>query len=377
MAAVVRRPDNLSGALTGLTGAFQGMVEGEAVVEEKRQFNTEQAFKERQLQQQQTQWDSDMEFRYKSLQQMKEEGLLGREHESKLAQLDDIRQRAMQQIGIEALERMTRDIEQPWNELQNARDREVQKRGQDKTYSASVYSTRKGFEANMTQLADQRNKIQSDAGNAIRIGNEVLGNVDYNSLAPEQKEAAEQRFVEMFGTPERVHGSEGVPQMSDQEYAAAKARARDTLANLTARKDTYYKDLTSIAAAEAAARSGQVANATGRVALTFGEPNKDWTDVYGAGLPPRDDTSMSVSDQNLDNEIFVEVIPGIHAEAIKGDEAFRQSQLGPWKQRMDSKLEKMGYMSDEVRNYYYEALNRVLFPSQYADMATLTIDEEG
>lgn len=265
--AIVKKGNQIDSFVAPLAGALTGMVEGEKYNESVRQFDETLGLEKTKVANQASQWTEQMEFSYQQLAAQKEDNRLNRDQLDRFEIIRDKRDREMQVNEINSAQdrqvqgqqfqtAFTRDIEQPFQADQNERERAVQRRGQDKTYSASVYATRKNFEANMTGLADERAKLQSQMGTPIKVFKNILGGMDYATLDPASQNAAIDRMVEEHLGVSRVRGGEGVVQASPEEIAKTKAMYADLAQNNGQRTQDYYNHLTNLAQTEAMVRNG-------------------------------------------------------------------------------------------------------------------------
>lgn len=372
--AVIHEPESWTGAVSGLAGAFSGAAEGEQRNEQKRQFNETNQLDKNKLSEQQLEWDADMEFRYKNLKQMADENKLTRDQSERFKQLDIMRAREEQKSGQDFQVMYAQQVQQPFETVQNALNRKTTERGQTLDYNASTYATTRGFQANMTTLADRRNELRNRLGTGVQVASDVLGPNRWEAMTPEQQAAAVQQGVELDLGVSRVHGGEGIIKATPEEQAASAARVRDAMENFDARKAEYHGELSGISAAESAVRNGQQVDAVGTAPLKFtSTPDTTWSAAFPTS-PPRDRSSMSPNDASLNDEIVAEVIPAIYGQAMTGDEHFRQSQQKVWQSMLYAKVSQMDNQSAAIRGYYDNLLLSKLYPDHGA--ASASIDNE-
>lgn len=364
MAYVTYGPTSpLASGLMGLSQAAEGRAEGEVFKEGKRQFNEDLALKRDTFEESKIQWDEDMEHKYSVLKQAKDEGKLNRDQQERFARMDDARAREMQKSQLDFNIYFAKKVEQPFMAEQAEMDRTVTKRGQDLTYRADTYRTKKTWDAEMSRLAENRNQSQRTAGTAITIGTEILGNQDFHNLLPEQQAAVVQRATEQYIGIDRMRGSPGVEQATAEEIAAATDHVTDVLANLPARKAEFMDTQLQLAKAQSAVRNAAGASIEHRAPFKTLAPTKEWASL-GLGVAERDPKSMAPDDYTLHNEIFA-LVGEARAEMASGawDDRGAEVVESEYYPEIMKRISQMQVQDDQVRDYYKAMLSNVIYPN--------------
>lgn len=352
----------LQGGLLGLSATAEGLAEGEAFKEGKRQFNEEMSLKRDSFAETQIQWDEDMEHKYTVLRQAKEEGKLNRDQQERFARMDDNRAREMQKAELDFNVFFAKKVQQPFQADQNEKDRFVTKRGQSLQYSEGMDRNRKTFQAEMTRIEETRRQSQSTAGTAITIGTEVLGDTDFHALTTEQQAAVVDRGSELLLGVGRMRGAEGVVQSTPAEVAAAKDQMLDVLANLPARKSEFLETQRQLATQSRMASNAMSMEATGSIPFGTVADTPEWKQL-GLGVKDRDPRSIPPDDMDKHHEILA-IMGEIRGEASSGgwnDRGLEVVEAEYWPQ-VQAKIQEMRIKDKSVQDYYQAMFANVLYP---------------
>jgi len=362
MATVTYNQAGTSGAFKAVAGTIGGFIEGEKFNEGKRQFNETLGLEKDKFKENQVQWDEDMEYRFTNLRQMAEDNRLNRAQADKFNSMADIRAREMQRAGFDFQEYFTKKIEQPFAAEQNEADRKVTRRGQSLQYAEGMDSNLKQYRASMTALEEQKRQHQSDSGTAITIGTEILGDLAYMSMPPEQQAAALQRATEKYIGLGRVRGSEGVTQTTAEEYSAAEDHMRDVLLNLPARKATYVDEQMKMASIQSGLRNGIQVSTTGSGQMSFLPATPSWN-AAGFGVPDRDPNAMTPNDNQLHGEMLAKLAEIRVKHKTEGwDQYGADLQMNMARPELTGIIGQMHDKSPYVQEYYDKMLQAVIYP---------------
>lgn len=353
----------LASGLMGLSQAAEGRAEGEVFKEGKRQFNEDLSLRRDTFEESKIQWDEDMEHKYSVLAQAKSEGKLNRDQQERFARMDDARAREMQKSQLDFNIYFAKKVEQPFMAEQAEMDRTVQRRGQDLTYRADTYRTKKTWDAEMSRLAENRNQSQRTSGTAITIGTEILGNQDFHTLDDAQKAAVIQRATEQYIGIDRMRGSPGVEQATAQEIAAATDHVTDVLANLPARKAEFIDTQLQLAKAQSAVRNASSAFTEFRAPFKTLPPTKEWAEM-GYGVAERDPKSMDEDSFRLHNKI-IGLVEEARSEMVSGawNEVGAEVVETEYYPQIMQHISQMQVQDEQVRTYYQKMLANVIYPN--------------
>lgn len=364
--AVIKKPEHFAGAIDALAGTFRGLNEGARIVEDTRRFDEDMGLKRDTFEEQKHQWDEDMEFRYQNLADLNNNQRLDRDQRDRFSQMEDLRAREMQKAGFDFQEYYAKKVEQPFQADQNAQDRAVQRRGQDKVYSASVYATRKSFEANQTDLEERKRQFHATRGNTVDMASEVLGGNDYNTLTPELQAQALRKAVELDLGQGRLNGQDGVIQATQDEIAQSQVKMQAILQDLPGQREQVVKERLRYAQEEAALKNGLSLQTTGKgtmdLALKTQADTPDWA-IRELGVPDRDPQYMVQSDIPKHYEIvgmMSEVTNRLAAEGWR--EESRTLLLDLYRPQIRSLTMGMYDANPKVQEYYDSMLQNVVYP---------------
>ena len=361
--AVIKKPDNFSGAIDSLAGAFQGMNAGEARLEEKRKFDETIGLEKEKFSESKVQWDEDMEYRFQALDDLNMNQRLDREQQKKFEYMRDHREREMQKSGQDFQEYFTKTVEQPFQAGQNEQDRTVQKRGQDLNYRASTYSTFETARAAGSQLAEQRRQHQTERGAPVQFARNVLGPEDYKTLPPDQQELKVVKYMEQKLGADRMYGATNVIQATPRELAEARAEALDILPNRAEYEQAYIDEEVNLIREQTMARNGVVTGKrTGKPFLSTIPGDETWNSV-GFGMPPRDPLSMAPADFDAERRMvqqLTDVQLRIASEGWGDDREALVAETFPT--YMAEYYNNMKIQDPSIETYYQTLYNNIMYP---------------
>ena len=206
-AVVSKSPDTFAPGIGALGALAAGKTAGMQYNEGVRQFNEQMKDKVRNTDIDQQKANDNREIAFRELQLRKQEGRLNREQEARLAVIEDKRARDLtaQQLATEA-------------SIASANN------------ATEKYKADKQASVQLTQLADQRNQLQSTS-RSLDIMEGVLAGVDPANMTQEQRDAAVERAIESDLGIDRVRGGNGVIQAKPEEVEARRQYYQQMLQN--------------------------------------------------------------------------------------------------------------------------------------------------
>ena len=234
---VYKKPSAFEAAIRAGTGLIEG--KSGAEMEVRKRKLEDQAFDEdallyrvdtaneqsqfdRQLSEGQRQFNVDDQFRRSHLQYLKDEGLLGRAHETKIQNIRDTAEMARLQESLA-----------------------TSRRNVDEQEKSDRYRTKKTAEAQQTQLALERAVRLQDDKSKLDFGQQVIGKYGDPAASPytkEQWEAIYQEAYDRFLGPGTTTGQQDVVQATEAQKEAIRRQVTGTVLGYNQAKDKLISD---------------------------------------------------------------------------------------------------------------------------------------
>lgn len=196
-----------------LAGAAQGFAQGQQIQLEVNQRNADrqqaQLNADRQREDQLAQFNQEMDFRLRTLEDAKREGKLNREQESKLE--------VLKQVATGIRQRADQRFEGSQNELERKKEVLIARERNAVDYK-NIDETRK---RSLRDFALAKEQLRSQASEMNRVGS-VLQKYGKPGSPTWNEEQAFNEYILTTETPGSTTGAEGVPQMTPEERAVKK-----------------------------------------------------------------------------------------------------------------------------------------------------------
>lgn len=234
---VYKKPSAFEAAIRAGTGLIEGKsgaemevrkrkLEDQAFDEDALRYRVdtanEQSQFDRQLSEGQRQFNVDDQFRRSHLQYLKDEGLLGRAHETKIQNIRDTAEMARLQESLA-----------------------TSRRNVDEQEKSDRYRTKKNAEAQQTQLALERAVRLQDDKSKLDFGQQVIGKYGDPAASPytkEQWEAIYQEAYDRFLGPGTTTGQQDVVQATEAQKEAIRRQVTGTVLGYNQAKDKLISD---------------------------------------------------------------------------------------------------------------------------------------
>ena len=234
---VYKKPSAFEAAIRAGTGLIEGKsgaemevrkrkLEDQAFDEDALRYRVdtanEQSQFDRQLSEGQRQFNVDDQFRRSHLQYLKDEGLLGRAHETKIQNIRDTAEMARLQESLA-----------------------TSRRNVDEQEKSDRYRTKKTAEAQQTQLALERAVRLQDDKSKLDFGQQVIGKYGDPAASPytkEQWEAIYQEAYDRFLGPGTTTGQQDVVQATEAQKEAIRRQVTGTVLGYNQAKDKLISD---------------------------------------------------------------------------------------------------------------------------------------
>lgn len=378
-AVVYKQPSALKDFFSGLTGVFEGRLAGEEIAQKRDEFRQNMGLQQEQLAETKHEWDLDLEYRHRQLQQLAMDNQLNREQADRFAQMTNDRELAMQQYGFE----FEKNFIQPFQHGENEADRAVRLSTNANDNRSARYATWQGHENLKLQVNAETTRINNEEGQPINLAQVRLAGRDYNTLSEADKALAIQGLtIDLAGGEARVFSAQPGDRPSAQEMAAKAAQAKYTLEHLPELVTGYTKKVQDLYRAKVESEQGFGYGRTksGGRALRYATAdetnaaikNGTWNAKYGSAmLDPR---SLTPDDNDLISKGLLIIAttaaasPQFNAEGIS-------AHLLPETVREINKLVSEAGGNPELASYLENIAGNVLIPPAVGYALPVTAEE--